>query len=172
MGPSMNYLAGSEKTLEYWQWRDTPYFRKRQDGSLATRYGLVSYQDTRWRRVLHSLQRDTWRILLPQQTEQKHLSLQVFMLINKNVKLVTIVEGDQKAPFSIRPPLHRGVGEDATPFPGLLHFTLDTYLILLRYQVPFLKSLVWRDLGLNPGLPDHWRTLYPLGQWAGLLLNM
>ena len=27
--------------------------------------------------------------------------------------------------------------------------------------------MVWPDLGLNPGLPDHWRTLYPLGQWAG-----
>ena len=27
--------------------------------------------------------------------------------------------------------------------------------------------MVWHDLGLNPGLPDHWRTLYPLGQWAG-----
>ena len=27
--------------------------------------------------------------------------------------------------------LHRGVGEGATPFPGLLHFILDTYLILL-----------------------------------------
>ena len=34
------------------------------------------------------------------------------------------------------------------------------------YQVPFLKSLVWHDLGLNPGLPDHWRTLYPLDQWV------
>ena len=31
-----------------------------------------------------------------------------------------------------------------------------------RYQVPFLKSLVWLDLGLNPGLLDHWRTLYSL----------
>ena len=39
-----------------------------------------------------------------------------------------------------------------------------------RYQVPFLKSLVWLDLGLNPGLPDHWRTLYLLDQWAGLYL--
>ena len=28
----------------------------------------------------------------------------------------------------------------------------------------FLKSLVWRDLGLNPDLPDYRRTLYPLGQ--------
>ena len=26
-------------------------------------------------------------------------------------------------------------------------------------RVPFLKSLVWLDLGLNPGLPGHWRTL-------------
>ena len=26
--------------------------------------------------------------------------------------------------------------------------------------------MVWLDLGLNPGLPDHWRTLYPLGQYT------
>ena len=37
-----------------------------------------------------------------------------------------------------------------------------------RYHVPFLKSLVWRELVLNPGLTDHWLTLYPLGLWAGL----
>ena len=29
------------------------------------------------------------------------------------------------------------------------------------------ESLVWLDLGLNPGLLDHWRTLYSLGQFAG-----
>ena len=28
------------------------------------------------------------------------------------------------------------------------------------------ESLVWFDLGLNPGLPDHWATLYSLGQWS------
>ena len=56
------------------------------------------------------------------------------------IKLATVVEGNQKAPFSIAT---TGVREDATRFPGLLHFTLDTYLILLsRYQVPFLKSSV------------------------------
>ena len=33
------------------------------------------------------------------------------------VKLVTLVEGDPKAPFLI-----------ATPFPGLVHFTIDPYL--------------------------------------------
>ena len=25
--------------------------------------------------------------------------------------------------------------------------------------------MVWRDLGLNPGLPDQWQILYLLGQW-------
>ena len=29
------------------------------------------------------------------------------------------------------------------------------------------KSLVWLDLELNPCLPNLWRTLYPLDQWAG-----
>ena len=28
--------------------------------------------------------------------------------------------------------------------------------------MPFFKSLVWLDLGLNPGLSDHWWILYPL----------
>ena len=62
-------------------------------------------------------------------------------------KLATVVEGDQKAPFSIL--LHRGVGEGATPFPGLLHFTLDSYLILLSVKqggfMYHFKSL-WYDV--------------------------
>ena len=33
------------------------------------------------------------------------------------------------------------------------------------HQVPFFESLVWLDLGLNLGLPDHWRTHCSLGQW-------
>ena len=44
------------------------------------------------------------------------------------VKLMTVVEGDQKAPISI---LDQGLGEGTIPFPGLFNFTLDTYLILL-----------------------------------------
>ena len=35
--------------------------------------------------------------------------------------------------------LHRGLGEDATPFPGLLHFTHDTYLILLSVKQGGIK---------------------------------
>ena len=42
------------------------------------------------------------------------------------IKLATVVKGNQKVPFSI----HRvsKVGEGATPFLGLLHFTLDSTL--------------------------------------------
>ena len=32
----------------------------------------------------------------------------------------------------------------------------------MKASSTIFKSLVSLDLGLNPGLPDHWRTLYPL----------
>ena len=35
--------------------------------------------------------------------------------------------------------LHQGVGEGATPFPRLLHFTLDPYLIMLRVKQGGIK---------------------------------
>ena len=51
------------------------------------------------------------------------------------VKLATVAEGDQKSPFSIATtPMCW-----ATPFPGLLHFTLDTYLILLTVNQGGIK---------------------------------
>ena len=37
------------------------------------------------------------------------------------------------------------------------------YLIMPSVKQGGIKSLVWHDLGMNPGLPDHWQTLYPLG---------
>ena len=62
------------------------------------------------------------------------------------VKLATVVDGDQKAPFSIATTLRCRGG--VTPFLGLLHFTLDTYLIMpsvkqgsIKY---YFKSL-WYD---------------------------
>ena len=39
----------------------------------------------------------------------------------------------------------------------MFHISVSGYATLT-----FLKSLVWLNLGLSPGLPDHWRTLYPL----------
>ena len=82
--------------------------------------------------------------------------------------MLTLVEGNPKAPFSIvTTPRSRG---ECYSFPGLLHFTLDPYLIMLSVKqggikYHFFESLVWFDLGLNPGLPDHWWTLYSLGQY-------
>ena len=85
--------------------------------------------------------------------------------------LTTLVEDYPKAPFAIA--TIWGVGESATPFLGLLHFTLDPYLIGLcvkqgGIKYHFFESLVCFDLGLNPGLPDHWWTLYLSGQCLGV----
>ena len=76
------------------------------------------------------------------------------------VKLATVVEGDLEAPFSIAtaPKCRRG-SWIAPLYPWYVPNIAGCYA--RRYQVPFLKSLVRHDLGLNPGLPDHWRTLYP-----------
>ena len=70
--------------------------------------------------------------------------------------------------------LHEGVRKGATPFPGLLHLTIDPDLIVLSImqgaiKYHFFQSLVWLDLRLNTDLPGHWRTLYPLVQWVGFI---
>ena len=84
--------------------------------------------------------------------------------VQKNLysKLVTVVEGDPKALFSRATTPRSGGG--ATPFPGLLHFTLDPYLIMLSVKhggikYHFFYSLVLFNLGLNPGFPVHWLSL-------------
>ena len=43
--------------------------------------------------------------------------------------MATVVEGDSKAPLSIATTPR--CWEGAAPYPGLLHFTLDPYLIVL-----------------------------------------
>ena len=56
---------------------------------------------------------------------------------------MTVVEGDPKAPFSI------AVGEGATLFPILHHFTLDSYLIMLSVKQGSIKYhflSLWYDL--------------------------
>ena len=90
-------------------------------------------------------------------------------------KLATVVEDDQKVPFSIATtPRCRGWGYSfpwiAPLYPWYVPYIAECQA--RRYQGPFLKYLVWHDLGLNPGLPDHWRTLYPLDQWAALCVHI
>ena len=53
------------------------------------------------------------------------------------VKLVTLVEGDPKAPFSIATTTR--CCEGSTPFPRLLHFTLVTYRIRLSVKQREMK---------------------------------
>ena len=52
-----------------------------------------------------------------------------YLCIAIKVKLANLVEGDSKAPFSIA----------ITPFPGLLHFTLDPHLIVLSAKQGSIK---------------------------------
>ena len=68
--------------------------------------------------------------------------------------------------------LHRDEGEGATPFPGFLHFTFDPYLKLSKVASSTIFFNLSYYLGLNPGLPDHWRTLYSLGQSPGYINNL
>ena len=60
----------------------------------------------------------------------------MYIYVSKEkVKLTTVVEGDHKAPFSIA----------TTPFPGLLHCTLDAYFILQSpKQGSILSSTIFK----------------------------
>ena len=73
----------------------------------------------------------------------------IYIYIYKvKVKLVTLVEGDPEGSL-FQSLLHRGVGEGATPFPELLHFTLDLNLIMLSAMQGGIKYhflSVWYDL--------------------------
>ena len=72
-------------------------------------------------------------------------------------KLATLVEGDQKAPFSIAttPRCRRG----RYSFPELLHFALDTYLILLSVKQGGIGTIL-KVFGMTrPGIEPLTSTL-------------
>ena len=69
------------------------------------------------------------------------------------VRLSTVVEGNLKAPFSIATTQREG----ATPFTGLLHFTLDTYLIMLSAK--------------QGGIKDHFLSLWYDSTWTTSQFN-
>ena len=80
------------------------------------------------------------------------------------VKLVTLVEGDPKAPFSIATTPKCWGGRYSFPWIAPLYPWYLPYKAR-QHQVPFFEFLVWLNLKLKPSLPDHWWTLYSLGQW-------
>ena len=70
----------------------------------------------------------------------------IHVWVCNSYKLATIVEGDPKAPFAIA--TTRGIGKSTTPFAGLLHFTLDPYIILLSVKQGGIKYhflSLWHD---------------------------
>ena len=60
----------------------------------------------------------------------------IYIYIYK-VKLVTVVEGDPKAHFSLATTSR--CREGCYSFPGLLNFTLDPYLIMLSVKPDSIK---------------------------------
>ena len=67
----------------------------------------------------------------------------------KKVKLVTVVEGEQKAPFSIATTLRSRGGRYSFPWIAPLYPWYVPYIVeceVKKYQVPFLKFLVWHGV--------------------------
>ena len=72
------------------------------------------------------------------------LNVTTWLSFNIKVTLVTLVKGEPKAPFSKL--IHQGVGEGGTPFPELLHFTLDPYLYSAKQgSIKYHFLSLWYD---------------------------
>ena len=72
------------------------------------------------------------------------------------IKFATLVEGDQKAPFSIATTLRCRGGRYSFPWIAPIYPCYVPYItecLTRRYQVPFLKSLVWSPGPLANILP-------------------
>ena len=76
------------------------------------------------------------------------------------VKLATIVEGDQKALFSIAATLRCRGGCYSFPWIPPLYPWYIPYIAEYCKEVSSTIFKVWCDLGLNPGLPGQWWTLF------------
>ena len=73
-------------------------------------------------------------------------------------KLLLMMICDRKLGIPFQYLLHRGVGEDATPFAWLLHFTLETYLIMLSVK--------------QRGIKNHFLSLWYDSSWDWTPLNI
>ena len=78
---------------------------------------------------------------------------------------VTLDEGDPKAPFSIATTPRGREGRYWIPMIAPLFPWPVAYNAECWASSTIFESFVWLDLGLKPGPPDHWQTLYSFGQW-------
>ena len=94
------------------------------------------------------------------------------------IHISKVADLSQKWPegsFSIATMPRRRKG--ATSFPGLLHFTLDPYLIMLTVKQGEIKYhflSLWYDStwDWNQVSQAHWQTVYSLGQWPSMWTSM
>ena len=97
-------------------------------------------------------------------TESRNPYIYIYVCVcvcvcKSKVKLVTLVEGDQKAPFSLTTTPRCREERYSFPWIALLYPWYVPYnaeCLARKRQVPFFESLIWLNLGLNPGLPGHW----------------
>ena len=81
------------------------------------------------------------------------LSLSLYIYIYINICWVTEVEDDLKSPFSIATILKCRRGRNVLPWISLYHILLSVKQCSIKYY--FLRALIWLNLGLNPGFPNH-----------------
>ena len=97
-------------------------------------------------------------------------------IIHENIQTWNLVEGDPKAPFQKL--IHWGVGKGATPFSGILHFSIDLYFIMLNVKQSGIKyhflSLWYDSTWIEPRSPGpvaNALTIIPMGRSGVCTLN-
>ena len=148
-------------------------FTKITDAREITHVFKYPRESTRIANYFETYYTNLWtNLLFPREITFMIFNVFIFFC-RDDIKLATLVEGNTKAPFSIATtPRCRG-GRYSIPwiapvYPWSLHYIAEW--LARRHQVSFYESLIWLNLGLNPGLLDHWRTLYSLGQWPNWVM--
>ena len=100
-----------------------------------------------------------------------YLKIHLLIYVKKKVKLAAVVKSNQRTPFSWA--RHRGAGDGDTPFPGLLHFTLDMYQILLSKKASstIFKVFGMMGAGIEPRSPGPLANTLPMRPMSWFLLK-
>ena len=84
----------------------------------------------------------------------------------KKKKLVTVVDGDQKAPFSIATTPRCSRGFYSFPWIAPLYPRYEPHIVVCkarRYQVPFFKVFGMTRPGIEPSTPGSLVSTLPTG---------
>ena len=87
----------------------------------------------------------------------------LFYVCKVKVKLATLVEGDLKAPFPIATTPSCWGRRNSIPWFAPLYPRSLPHSAECKARHDSTHDKVWLNVRLNPGIRDHWRTLYSLG---------